>query len=242
MAFITTSANYGIGRYGSARYGLVNVSHVPASVVATGSIGVVSPNVKEEFVSGVEATLTVNTVQVNLKAEPTGIQATFTVNAAGLNIRSINRVPISGVSATGAIEAPSAGGFEIDITERVTASLVGTTAINTVQVNLAKVPTSVVATGAVNNSLEFSNTHSISSVNSLFTVGIVSPNIKESIVASNLATGSVGSLTLHTTAGVTGVSATNSNNNVTTTAIVFNFEAVKNLYSKRRTVIIPRAA
>ena len=91
MAFITTSANYGIGRYGSARYGLVNVSHVPASVVATGSIGVVSPNVKEEFVSGVEATLTVNTVQVNLKAEPTGIQATFTVNAAGLNIRSINR-------------------------------------------------------------------------------------------------------------------------------------------------------
>lgn len=242
MAFITTSANYGIGRYGSARYGLVNVSHVPASVVATGSIGVVSPNVKEEFVSGVEATLTVNTVQVNLKAEPTGIQATFTVNAAGLDIRSVNRVPIGGVSATGAIEAPSAGGFEIDVTERVTASLVGTTAINTVQVNLAKVPTSVVATGAINNSLEFSNTHSISSVSSLLTVGIVSPNIKESIVASNLATSSVGSLTLHTTAGVTGVSATNSNNNVTTTAVVFNFEAVKNLYSKRRTVIVPRAA
>lgn len=242
MAFITTSANYGIGRYGSARYGLVNVSHVPASVVATGSIGVVSPNVKEEFVSGVEATLTVNTVQVNLKAEPTGIQAIFTVNAAGLDIRSVNRVPISGVSATGAIEAPSAGGFEIDVTERVTASLVGTTAINTVQVNLAKVPTSVVATGAINDSLEFSNTHNIPSVSSLFTVGIVSPNIKESIVASNLATSFVGSLTLHTTAGVTGVSATNSNNNVTTTAVVFNFEAVKNLYSKRRTVIIPRAA
>jgi len=242
MAFITTSANYGIGRYGSARYGLVNVSHVPASVVATGSVGVVSPNVKEKFVSGVEATLTVNTVQVNLKAEPTGIQATFTVNAAGLDIRSVNRVPISGVSATGAIEAPSAGGFEIDVTERVTASLVGTTSINTVQVNLTKVPTSVVATGAVNNSLEFSNTHNISSVSSLFTVGTVSPNIKESIVASNLATSFVGSLTLHTAAGITGVSAINSNNNVTTTAVVFNFEAVKNLYSKRRTVIIPRAA
>lgn len=242
MAFITTSANYGIGRYGSARYGLVNVSHVPASVVATGSVGVVSPNVKEEFVSGVEATLTVNTVQVNLKAEPTGIQATFTVNAAGLNIRSINRVPISGVSATGAIEAPSAGGFEIDVTERVTASLVGTTAINTVQVNLTKVPTSVVATGTINNSLEFSNTHSISSVSSLFTVGIVSPNIKKPVPTAGFFTGSVGSLTLHTTAGVTGVSAINSNNNVTTTAVVFDFQNVRDQYSRRRTVYIAEAA
>ena len=242
MAFVTSSATYGVGRYGSARYGLVDVSHVPASVVASTSIGIVSPNVREEFLSGVEATAAVSSVKVNLKAEPTGVQVTFTLNAAGLDIRSVNTVPVLGVVGTSQVEVPSAGGFEIDVTERVTASLLATASISSVKVNVAEILTSVTATGSVSSDIKFSNTHSLSGVSSETVVGVVSPNVREEFLSGVQAVASINVPRVSTGAGVIGVNATVVNDEVTTTAVVFDFEAVKNLYSKRRTVIIARAA
>ena len=156
MAFIATSARYGTGRFGIARYGAEDISKT-----------------------------------------------------------------IAGVSGTGAIQAVAAGGFEIDITERVTASLAGTGAISTVTVNIKEALASVSATGAINASLEFSNTHSLSSVS---------------------ATGHVNTVTVHVIEYASAVPATASLGTITTTAVVFDFDAVKELYSRRRTILIDRAA
>jgi hypothetical protein len=242
MAFVTTSATYGVGRYGSARYGLVDVSHVPESTVALASIGVVSPNVREEFLSGVEATVAVGSVRVNLKAEPTGVQATSTVNAAGLDIRSVNTVPVLGVVGTIQVEAPTAGGFEIDVTERVTTSLLATASISTVKVNVAEILTSVTATGAVSSDIKLSNTYSLTGVSSEFSMGVVSPNVREEFLSGVQAVATINAPQVNTGAGVVGVNATLVNDEVTTVAEVFNFEAVKDLYSRRRTAIVARAA
>jgi hypothetical protein len=242
MAFLTSSATYGVGRYGSARYGLVDVSHVPASVSASASIGIVSPNVREEFLSGVEATVTVSSVKVNLKAEPTGVQATFTVNAAGLDIRSVNTVPVLGVVGTIQVEVPSAGGFEIDVTERVTASLIATASISGVRVNVSEILTSVAATGSVSSDIKFSNTHNLTGVSSEFSVGVVSPNVREEFLSGVVAVASVNAPQVNTAAGVVGITAELINDEVTTTGNVFDFNAVKDLYSRRRTAVVARAA
>ena len=153
MAFYDSfDALYGTGTYGSARYGIVapevaltgvsgtgaiqavaingfeidlserlgsvsatgsvgtltvNIVESLGSVSATGSIGTIEPRTSEALGS-VFATGSVNTVTVNIAEKLTGVSATFTLNAAGLDIRSINRVPVDGVSGTtalGTIEA-----------------------------------------------------------------------------------------------------------------------------------------
>jgi len=92
---------------GSAGTLTVNIVESLGSVSATGSIGTVEPKV-DEALGSVSATGAVNTVTVNVAEKLTGVSATFTLNGAGLDIRSINRVPVDGVSGTtalGTIEA-----------------------------------------------------------------------------------------------------------------------------------------
>jgi len=143
MAFIATSARYGTGRFGIARYGAEDISKT-----------------------------------------------------------------LAGVSSTGAIQAVAAGGFEIDITERVTASLAGTGAISTVTVNIKEALASVSATGAINPSLEFSNTHSLSSVSATGHVNTVEEKVDEALLSVS-ATGSINTVTVHVSEALASVSATN---------------------------------
>ena len=70
---------------------------------------------------------------------------------------------LTGVAGTTALEPVSAGGFEIDVTERITDSTLGSTALGTIQVNTAAGLTGVVGTGAV-GALEHSNTVTLTGV------------------------------------------------------------------------------
>lgn len=147
MAFYDSAdAIYGIGVYGSPRYGIVtpdvaltgvsatttvasvavtgfeiDISEVLDSVSATTSLGTLQVNITED-VSGVSATVSIGTIeaktseaidsvsataslgsiQVNIDEKVSGVSATFAVND-NWSIRSIKRVPITGVSATGQV-------------------------------------------------------------------------------------------------------------------------------------------
>ena len=107
--------------------------------------------------------------------------------------------------------------------------------------------TGVSATGSI-GSLEFSNTHSLTSTGITASIGTVSPNVKEELqlnaVSGVSATGAVNGVTTHTTAGLTSAGLTGSigfaRSNVI--AIQFDYNAVKHLYNKRRTVNLPERA
>lgn len=283
MSFYDTAdAVYGVGLYGTARYGrvtpVIQVTGVGATghtrtlhldvfevditepiynaPTATGSVGgltlhttagitsvglagtvnSVGAGVSVPLTVSVEGVLSTNTVKENVDVVLEGSVATFTINDTGLNIRSVNRVPIAGAAMVGSIGTP-----EVQATENLL-SVSATIQVGSIQVNLSEKVSGVAATGSVNGAFEFSNTHRVTSTGTEFTVGIVSLNVDEPIPTAGFFTGSIGTLTIHTAGELTGSEATGQAGTVTTTAEVFDFTAVKDLYSRRRTVIIPRAA
>ena len=130
---------------------------------------------------------------------------------------------ISGVSATGTIASVVAGGFEIDVTERISTGVSATGSINTLTVNIIEKLESVSATGSVNtvtstgtanvtltgveatgsvNTVEEKPTEALDSVSATGSVNNVTVNIIEKL-GSVSATGTIGTLTLTGTANVT---------------------------------------
>lgn len=113
MAIIAQSALYGSGLYGTSEYGVVNLTVSISGVSATGTIASVvaggfEVDITERITTGVEGTSSVGSLTVNTAAGLTGVVGTLTLNGAGLDVRSVNRVPVNGVSATttlGTIEA-----------------------------------------------------------------------------------------------------------------------------------------
>ena len=143
---------------------------------------------------------------------------------------------ISGVSATGTIAPVVAGGFEIDISEVISAGVSATGSINTLTVNIIEKLESVSATGSVNtvtstgtanvtltgveatgsvNTVEEKPTEALDSVSATGSVNNVTVNIIEKL-GSVSATGTIATLTLTGTANVTptGVEAVGSVNTV----------------------------
>src|SRR5210317_1111945 len=128
---------------------------------------------------------------------------------------------ISGVSATGTIAPVVAGGFEIDISEVISAgvsatgsvgtvnvfikvSVVGVSAtgtVNTVRENISTPITGVSATGFV-NTVEEKPTEALDSVSATGSVNNVTVNLIEKLVSVS-ATGTIGTLILTGTANVT---------------------------------------
>lgn len=200
-------------------------------VVGTTNVGTISPNI-DVSLTGVSATGATNTVTENVTAKPTSVIGTFTVNAAGLSIRSINRVPVTGSPMTGTI-----GTLSPNVDEPIATGVIGTTAVGSVQVNIAEKVSSVFATGII-GSLEHSNTVTLTGVEGVGQVGEVEDQPLERIATGVFATGAVGSLTLHTAAGLTGVVGTFLVGTPTVTGIIFNF--VANDYDRKRVVYVPR--
>jgi hypothetical protein len=247
MAVIKSSALYGTGVFGGSVLGTRNVSFALTGVSGTGAIEPVSAGGFEidisERLGNVSATGSVNTVTVNIQEDIVGVSATGTVNGAleFSNTHSLasvsatgsigtlaisNTVGLTGVAGTTAVESVSAGGFEIDITEKVTG---------------------VSATGAVTAVQPvFNFTEILPSFGLTGSIGTISLNVKEELganaVTSVSGTASVNSVTVHTSAGVTTPAITASLGTISKTAVQFDFEAVKNLYSRRRTVTLSRAA
>ena len=188
------------------------------------------------------------------QVEATGQVNTVTVHTAA---------GITGVEAIGNIKDVSVGGFEIDIVERIPTGVSAEVFVNTVQVNVSELLDSVVTTSAING--EGINIKSVNyiPVTGVQATGYVSAqaNTEEPLLSVE-ATGYVNDVTVHTTAGIVGVSATTSLQqtnvhvsekvsnaaitghigSVTVVAVKFDFKAVRGTYSRRRTVYIPRAA
>lgn len=257
MAVTVNAAVYGVAVYGVARYGKIIVSNLDQAV----GTGQVSP------------------VQVNTAAGVVGVSA-----------------------IVGSIEPVSAGGFEIDISERITTGVEGVGSAGTVQPNIAELLGSVSATTNT-NTVTISNTVTLSGVEGTGQADTVFENVSEVLVgvqssgasgavqpntAAGLtgveatgtsgtvqpivsfskelvgvsgqvvltrpqanvlepvlgvqSTGSVATLRTHTTAGITSAGMTLTLNPPNENAVVFNFEAVKTNYSRKRTIYIPRAA
>ena len=247
MAIVVASAKYGVGVYGASSYGAVDISFTPTGVTASGAVQPVAINGFEidisERLGSVSATGAIGTVSPNIVESITGVSATGAVNDAFefSNTHSLgsvsatgaigtlaisNTVGLTGVSGTTAVESVSAGGFEVDVSELLN-SVSATVSLGTIQpvVNFVKLSPSLLVTGSI---------------------GTVSPNIKEEFqenTASGVSgTASVNGVTVHTGAGITTPQLTSGLGTITETAVVFDFEAVKNLYSRKRTVILSRAA
>jgi len=150
-------------------------------------------------------------------------------------------VSVTGVSGTGQIEPPEIGGFEVDIGVRLTATTVGTASVGSIQVQVGAGLTGVTATGSVGQ-VSIANEHNLASVFASSAIGSVGVGSSHTLTGV-AATAQVGTATkINVSEIIVSSGMTSSLGSVTTTAVVFDFEAVKNLYSKRRTVIIARAA
>ena len=249
MAVIKSSALYGTGVYGGSVFGTRNVSFALTGVAGTGAIEPVAAGGFEidisERLGSVSATGSVNTVTVNIQEDIVGVSATGAVNGAleFSNTHSLvsvlltgsigtlaisNTVGLTGVAGTTAVQSVSIDGFEIDITENLTG---------------------VSATGAVTAVQPvFSFTETLPSLGLTAFIGTISPNVKEELAANDVTsvsgTALVNTVTVNVKENLLSTSATGSigfaRSNIT--AVQFNFEAVKNRYSRRRTVVLPRAA
>jgi len=140
MAIIAQSARYGVGIYGTSRYGEVDIAASIAGVSATGAIaplvaGGFEVDVTERISTGVSATGSIGTVNIFTKVSVVGVSATGTVNTVKENINT----PITGVQATGSVNT-----VEEKPTEAL-GSVSATGTAGTVQVNLAEVLTGVEA-------------------------------------------------------------------------------------------------
>ena len=115
------------------------------SVVATGALGTVKPNVNEP-ISGVSGTVSVGTPEITTSEALLSVSATGSIGV----LTHSNTHSLTSVQGTTAVEPVQINGFEIDVQERLA---------------------SVSATGAINGALTHSNTHSISAVVGTFNVG-----------------------------------------------------------------------
>lgn len=200
-------------------------------VAGTVQIGTISPNIAFG-ITGVSATGQVNTLTENVTEKVTGVLATGIINGAGLSIRSINRVPITGAGMTGSI-----GVVSLNIIEVISTGILATTATNSVQVNISEKLASVSATGSI-GSLEHSNTVTLTGVEGVAQVGEVQEHLTEQIATGVLATGAIGTLKINVKKLLTSVSATFNVGIITATGVQFDFEAIKALYDRSRTVYV----
>lgn len=238
MAIIAQSARYGSGLYGTSEYGVVNLTASISGVSATGTIASVvaggfEVDVTERISTGVSATGSVGTLNVFIKVSVVGVSATGTVNTVKENINT----PITGVQATGAVNT-----VEEKPTEALD-SVSATGSVNNVTVNIIEKLGSVSATGTI-ATLTLTGTANVTptgveAVGSVNTVEEKPTEVLNSVSATVFVNGN---FTFSNSHALTGVQATTTLGTITKTAVVFNFQAVANQYSRARTIKIPRAA
>ena len=151
-------------------------------------------------------------------------------------------VQVAGVTGTGAVAPVVAGGFEIDITERIDNGVEATGQVGSpTQIKVGAGATGVEATGSI-GTLEHSNTKELTGVVGTVPEPSVEPQITE-VIGGVFATGAVNdNFTFSNSTLLTGVEGTTVVGQTTETGVQFDFQAVSALYSRRRTVYIPRVA
>jgi len=240
MAVVAASARFATGRYGVSAYGAEDISRTLTGVSATGAIGTVEDQTTERLES-VSATGTVQALaQVKVTERLDSVSAIGTINTLHIN----NKFTLASVSATGAIEPVSAGGFEIDISERITTGVSATSTVQALsQVKVTERLASATATGTVAAIIPHADSLIVlTGVAATSTVNELEEKPTE-VLDSVSATGSVQALAqVKVSEALASAPATGTIGTISTTAVVFDFQAVREQYSRRRTVYIAEAA
>ena len=150
-------------------------------------------------------------------------------------------ISVTGVSGTGQIEPPEVGGFEVDIGIRLTATTVGTGSVGSLQPNIKAEISGTTATV----SLGQITIDAVPEISGVVGTGFVSPvGVSYAFTVTGVtSTTQVGTATkVNVSEIIVSSGMTLSLGSVTTTAVVFNFQAVRNDYSRRRTIYIAKAA
>lgn len=243
------------GSSGQVQEAVSELLETPAAITST--IGVVKPNVAEPIgsvsatgeitapevnialvASSVFATGAVNTLeQVALVEKPAGVSASGAIEVPGVGITERP----SGVSGTGAVAPVVAGGFEIDITEKISVGVEGTGQVAGVQANPGAGVTGVSVTGSI-GSVDHSNTTLLQSVVGTAeepTIGVGALDTPTGVSATGVVNGN---LTHSNSTLLSAVVASGQSGQTTETGVLFNFRAVRDKYDRRRTIRIGRAA
>jgi len=239
MAVVAASARFATGRYGVSAYGAEDISRTLTGVSATGSVNTVEEK-PTEVLNSVSSTGVVNTVTVNIQEDITGVSATGSIGTLSIS----NTVTLTGTAGTTAIESVSAGGFEIDITERISTGVGSTGSINTVaQVKVTEKLASASSTGSIGTIIPHANSKlTLTSVSATVSINEVEDQVTEKL-SSVSATGAVQALAqVKVSEALASAPATGTIGTITTTAVVFDFQAVREQYSRRRTIYIAEAA
>ena len=247
--FGANDALYGTGTYGTARYGRVTPVISISGVVGTGAIGTVEVKL-DTTLTGVSATGIVNDVEEQPTENLESVSATGSIGTVTPSAdSSLTLTGVEGTSALGTVEA------QIDTS---ISGLGSTGSVGTVTATA-----SAAVMGAFNpdiTSLLFSKvalltaseTSADTRIAAVEGASLAEQNLASSRVIAQVldATGSSGTTneTLALTGGsqvsgsIQGAVGSGQAGALSTSATVFDFEAVKSLYSRRRTIFIARAA
>ena len=247
--FGANDALYGTGTYGTARYGRVTPVVSISGVVGTGSIGTVEVKL-DTTLTGVSATGIVNDVEEQPTENLESVSATGSIGTVTPSAdSSLTLAGVEGTSALGTVEAQ----IDTSITGFGLTGSVGTVTVTA----------SAAVMGAFNpditpllfSKVAFVTASEISAdtrIAEVLGVSLAEQNLASSRVIAQVldATGSSGTTneTLAFTGGsqvsgsIQGAVGSGQAGALSTSATVFDFEAVKELYSRRRTIFIARAA
>ena len=247
--FGANDALYGTGTYGTARYGRVTPVVSISGVVGTGSIGTVEVKL-DTTLTGVSATGIVNDVEEQPTENLESVSATGSVGTVTPSAdSSLTLTGVEGTSALGTVEAQidtSITGFGLTgsvgtVTVTASASVMGAFNPDITSLLFSKVAL-----------LTASETSADTRIAAVEGASLAEQNLASSRVIAQVldATGSSGTTneTLALTGGsqvsgsIQGAVGLGQAGALSTSATVFDFEAVKSLYSRRRTIFIARAA
>lgn len=200
---------------------------------ATGSVNTVAENVSKPILS-VSGSVSVGTAQPNITEIVSGVSSTGSVNGSGVTLKSINYISVSLDALT-----LSVGTLEPKPSEPVS-SVSATGSVSTVQVNLVEKLASATATGSV-GSITVNLKTPLTDTPSTLTIGSIGVGNSATLTGVSSTT-EVTANNIHVSERMVSTNLSGNIGSVTTTAVVFDFKAVANQYSRRRTVILPRAA
>ena len=247
--FGANDALYGTGTYGTARYGRVTPVVSISGVVGTGSIGTVEVKL-DTTLTGVSATGIVNDVEEQPTENLESVSATGSIGTVTPSAdSSLTLTGVEGTSALGTVEAQidtSITGFGLTgsvgtVTVTASASVMGAFNPDITPLLFSRIAL-----------LTASETSADTRIAAVEGASLAEQNLASSRVIAQVldATGSSGTTneTLALTGGsqvsgsIQGAVGSGQAGALSTSATVFDFEAVKSLYSRRRTIFIARAA
>lgn len=233
MAVVAASARFATGRYSISAYGAKNISRTITGVSATGNINTVKENVAEELLS-VTATGAIGTLEPQVDEDLNSVSATGAVGTLKVNVSEA----LASVSATGAIATVEAK------TSESLLSVIATFTVGTIKPNVSETVASVVGTvGAPSVTARSSSKAEIVGLELTGSITEPEATVDEALqsVSATISLGSIGVVVTEKLASVSSSALINLPvGNVV--SIQFDYEAVKNRYNKRRTVLLPRAA